>query len=299
MLFPSLRAAATQFALEQRIERERSSCAREPEGEEERGDAAGSQPFVFAGSASERELSGALSHFEVDQRAELPGALVLAGAQRILNGERPAFDLRRGVLAQKERWKLVRGALGVFAAAAVIAVIALSAGMYVRAGRYDAEAKVQRAKTEATYTKVFPNERVPVGVKRRLESRVRKLQGLGGIGSVTSGAQQNSSVQAPDRLRVVVDLLADLPRGIRLLVHDLRVDGARVHLSGEARSHADANEISKSLARNKKFVVEPIVSESLKERGVSFLIRAEHRGQDSPASTTASTPAVDPARKES
>lgn len=129
----------------------------------------------------------------------------------------------------------------------------------------DATAQLQ-ASQEDVFREVFPDARLPRGIRTRLESELKKLSGARGGENERLGEQSS--------LPILHQLLSALPREMRFRLLEIRVGPQRIDLTGEVREYTDADKLANSL-RAQGLLVKPPTSQRLPEQGVSFRLVAD------------------------
>ncbi|MEO0529369.1 MAG: hypothetical protein AAF266_02205 [Planctomycetota bacterium] len=189
-------------------------------------------------------------------------------AERLVRGETtPSIDLTRGLEAGSAairdtlRWDRI-------AVGASILFLLLAAAAWRGAVAISAENRIaELADFEADlFRKAMPNARVPRGVRTRLESELRQIDGT--RADMSAMPEHNNAVA---RLQSV---LASLPTDMRFRVLEVRIESGRVFLLGEARSFGDADQIAARLRRT-GLTVAPPSSRQLAEKGIEFRLTAE------------------------
>ena len=196
--------------------------------------------------------------------AEAAAAQTAAG---ILSGKSKGwFDLRRGELAAGDRLRPIRRPLSVCAALVLTLLCAATAGLLWRARRYQAATEAFGRGQAAVFERILPNERQPLAVRSRLASHARQLAGLRG-----------ASADVPDRpsaLETLRQACARLPGDVRMRVVDLSVEPNGVRMSGQARSHGEAEKIAAELRKGNVLDVQSPRSDKLVSGGVAFTLSA-------------------------
>lgn len=175
--------------------------------------------------------------------------------------ERAWIDLARGGAGLGKGIDRVQRPLRAAAVAAAAFLIILSAGMVVRGWHYRKIARQNLQMQHEIFRKVFPAQEIPTDVTSRLASEERKLRALNGNGA-----------DAPPRasaLIVLRDTLSHLPPKVRFRLSELRLADGEVSLTGEARSHADAEALAAALQAG-GFAVTLPRTEQVGMMGVNF-----------------------------
>ena len=192
----------------------------------------------------------------------------LQATSRIGRGEKqPAIDLRRDPVLRRlvQRNPLSRD-LALLGLAALVLIGAAAAQQYRKVA--DSLRELQRLESAEAevFREVFPDKRLPRGVRARLESEHRRL-----VGARPDSASAPEHRDAAVRLQ---SLLESLPKDLRFRLTEVRIEGSRVSLLGEARSHADADRIATALRRS-GLAVDPPSTRQLAVKGVEYRLAAE------------------------
>jgi hypothetical protein len=166
--------------------------------------------------------------------------LALEAADRILHGELDApLELRRDAFGRKRgHTALRRYAVALQLAGAVLLLV--TAGTFLYRGRVASrEADHVAAREVEAFRRVFPNTKVPVGIRGRLESELAKLKGLQG--------DETSLPNSVSATKILHGLLAALPTDHRFRLLEIRIEDGRLYLDGEVRDHGDAELIAQRL----------------------------------------------------
>lgn len=118
----------------------------------------------------------------------------------------------------------------------------LIGGFYLRASRYRSETEALLARQEAVFKRVFPKQKIPVGMLSRFQSEQRRL-------SLTKGNQSRPTV--PNALEVLHALLTALPepsKNCRYQIQSLRIEQDSVSsLVGRVESPEALDQLRQSL----------------------------------------------------
>lgn len=208
--------------------------------------------------------------------------LATQAAECLLTGEKtPLINLRIDELDQTDRLRRIQTPLAAALVMGIVLLGSLSAVLFARAQSYGRHAAEMHLQVEAFFSEVLPDERIPLGIRRRLETRLRELDRFRGTGNDDSASPGFSP---PPGIRLLHDVMAGLPAEVRLTLLELRIDGDEFILHGQARSHSEADQIAAALrtpasgsaslsgGRGGLFVSEPR-SQMLKDgRGVGFTL---------------------------
>lgn len=190
----------------------------------------------------------------------------LLAAQLIQAGQiEPLINLRRDALDVSDRLRRVRWQLNAVMASVAVFLLALTGVFLWRAHEYK-QADVQYAASiSALFQETFGDQPQPTSVRRRLNTRLRELQGLAG--------QQFDEVESTEKvsaLWLLHDLLERIPVDLRVCLLNIKIEHDYLSIDGQARSHSDADRIAAALRSGGRFEVEPPSTRNLKEGGVSF-----------------------------
>jgi hypothetical protein len=219
-----------------------------------------------------------------------------AMAADVLTGRiQPWVNLRRDALTVRDRLRSVRTPVLFAAAAAVLCVACLCAGMLWRAARYDRLASRYVAEQQQAFRQVFPWQPIPPDVRSRLASEERALRAISGASGGDSSDSADPPREAPG-LVVLRDLLAALPAGLRYRLLEARLDGGRFTLEGQVNAHGDADTIAGALRAQRGLTVEPPRTEQLPEspsgeKAVAFTISGTVSAEPSAAAGAPAAPA--------
>lgn len=190
-------------------------------------------------------------------------------AAKLLNGSAsPWIDLRRDAMAAPKQSQIFSKPLGAVVTSAILLLVSVCAVCQWR-GRAYQDLQEQYARQQVSVFKdTLPTQRIPGGgIKRRLLSERRKIAELSGKSLDDSAAKPLKSVSALWRLH---DVLKNLPKGLRYRILDWSIQPDQIRISGQARSHADADRIASALRQSGLYDVDPPVTHALGKRGVSF-----------------------------
>jgi hypothetical protein len=200
----------------------------------------------------------------------------LAIAPDVISGKEPAWiELRRDALGAQDAYRPIRGSLRFVWGAAAAFLIALSAGLLLRAYKYGQSASADRLEQATIFGEVFPGQSPPTGIRSRLESERAKMAGV-------KGESADLPPQRP-ALAVFYDLLDSVPEALRCRLLSVKLDHARIEFEGELRSHGDADTIASGL-RKRGLRVQSPRTQLLRSQGVSVRMIAES-GDKKPSGT--------------
>lgn len=200
-----------------------------------------------------------------DPRAEKCRAeLGISAAAEILQGRIGApIELRHSAFGHKRGHVALRKYSVVLQAAAALFLIAMAAILLHRGQAAARRAEMLTGQQVKVFRDLFPNTKVPTGIKSRLESELAKLKGL-----------QGDDVSLPDNspaTTLLHRLLASMPTDRRFRLLEIRIEDGRVYLDGEVRDHSDAEAIAQRL-RAQGFEVPAPRTQRLDDKRVSLRI---------------------------
>lgn len=189
-------------------------------------------------------------------------------AKDILSGKTAGLiNLRRDALAARGRLAQARTPLIWAAAAILIFLITLNAVMGLQTNRYQRIIATQVALQESVFSQLFPNRPLPINIKSRLASEKAGLASLRGHSSPLPA--QTSA------LELLYRLLSSFPPDMKYRVLELRLDGDKLYLEGQARSHGEADTIAAAITNGSRLLVDQPRTEQLPQGGVSFTITGQ------------------------
>jgi hypothetical protein len=207
-------------------------------------------------------------------------------AQALLAGKNAGWvNLRRDALAPAHRLRRLRRPLRAAAALVMLLMAVTIVAAWVRVARYEAETSRLTDQERAVFARLYPNTRVPPGIRRWMESEASRLAGLSGA---TGTAPDQAS--ALETLRLAA---GGFPRDLRFRLVDLRVEPGELFLEGQARSHADAETVARGIAAA-GFVMEPPRTENLVKGGVAFTLAGKPAAPGAAVTRTPAPSAVAP-----
>lgn len=206
----------------------------------------------------------------IEQAPSNPRQIAARVAAQLLEGRRsPWIELRRDGLAPSDPHRALRQPFTWAWAATVLFLISLTGSMLTRGQQLQDATQRRMEQARQLFTQALPRQQDPGtlgGIHARLLSEYRKAQALRGV--------SGPSPQTLSATATLHEVLIALPSGLRYRVQELRIEPERLHLVGEARSHADADAIASALRQGGKLDVEPPRTQALAERGVSFELSA-------------------------
>jgi hypothetical protein len=177
----------------------------------------------------------------------------------------------------------------------LVLLAVVSAGAWYRSTLYRAEADRLVVQEQAVFGRLYPNTRVPPGVRRFLASESSRLSALSGAGTLLP--------DQPAALDTLQKVMAGLPPGLRLRIGDVRIEPGEVLIEGQARTHGDAESIARGIATSANLAMESPRTETLVKGGVAFTLAgkpvapAKPPTPPGPASPTTQAPPPPPAAK--
>lgn len=201
-------------------------------------------------------------------------------------------NLAKGPLAPRYQWRRIRQPAIAATAAAMLLLAAIAAVLLLRAEQYNLIARQYDNRSAEAFAHAMPGQTVPVSPKRRLQTRLKQLQGESGI----AGGEE-LQITATPTLNVLHDLLITLPGNQRYAITDLRLEDGGLRMSGYARSHGEADQLANALRKAGVFVVEPPSTDKLPDGGVRFSLKGQHsRPVNHPEEGREGPPSSDPAK---
>lgn len=145
--------------------------------------------------------------------------LLHEAAYEVLNGRRlPMVCLKSNRLTEVDAYRPAYRHAMLFIASISLLGALLVLGMYLRAGYYRAETEKLLAKQEAIFKRVFPKQKIPVGMLSRFQSEQRRL-------SLTKGTQSRPAVpNALEVLHALLEALPETPEDLRYQIQNVRVE---------------------------------------------------------------------------
>jgi hypothetical protein len=154
------------------------------------------------------------------------------GAGRIA----PWVEFRRDALAIDDPLAMHRKPLNFLLASCVALVLAIAAGMWMRAERYEHAAKSSEQKMVDAFTAQFPGWAIPANVKAVIVSEHAKSGIAGGASlPVESG---RSALQTLD------DVIGKLPAEARFTINQMTLEDSSFEIQGRIRSYEDVDAIA-------------------------------------------------------
>lgn len=220
----------------------------------------------------EPEIAKALENeAELELAARAEDRPVLAAARTagaVLAGRKAGWvDFRKDRLAAPDPWGRVGGLVRSAVCLAILLPAVLAGLLYWRGVRYDAMAGQYRAAQIAKFEELYPNQKLPGIVRKRLQSELKRLSALSRPGG-----------EMPDRpcsLESLRRIVTSLPASLRLRIVEIRIDPAGIFVEGQARDHSAAEMVAQSLRRS-GFDADSPRSEHLVRGGVAFTIIGRH-----------------------
>jgi hypothetical protein len=204
-------------------------------------------------------------------------------------------DLRRGALAMANPWGKLERPIRVAVLLSLVLMAVVSAGAWYRSTLYRAETDRLVTQEQAVFGRLYPNTRVPPGVRRFLASESSRLSALSGSGTLLP--------DQPAALDTLQKVMAGLPPGLRLRIGDVRIEPGEILIEGQARTHGDAESIARGIATSASLAMESPRTETLVKGGVAFTLAGKPvapvkpSAPPGPASPTTKAPPPPPAAK--
>ncbi|MCA9077767.1 MAG: hypothetical protein KDA93_22260 [Planctomycetaceae bacterium] len=199
-----------------------------------------------------------------------PEALIQRAAQpasQILDGRRHApVDLCRESLALRDRTGSNRKSAALLQLSVIVLLISIGAAFLMKSQQVEEARQLVIEEQKQVFQRIFPDRRVPEGVRMRLESERLRLQGLRG--------ESEEMDEAVPALAMLHRLLQSIPGDLRYRLLEVRIEDGQLSLIGEVRDHSDADTIASALRKAGLKVSSP-QTHRLPEKGVGFRIAAE------------------------
>ncbi len=177
----------------------------------------------------------------------------------------PWINLRRDALAQTDPLRPIKPALRFAVTAACSCLLCLAVAFQWQAHQYRSIQSQQTQAVADIFQSAFPtSQTVPADPLSRLHSEHKKLANL--TGQSTDLPSQTSA------LIVIHQTLRRLPTDLRYRVLEIRTDNNKIHIEGQARTHADADRIANALRAQRGFDIESPRTERLSDQGISFTL---------------------------
>ena len=176
---------------------------------------------------------------------------------------RPWVQLARGPLQLSDPLRSIRTPLRLATVALVVLAIALSCSLWVRSAKLNESTRQLQTEQHKIFKTLMPNQPIPIGIRSRLRSEFRNLEGLSAANTISA----NDS----NLLKTIGHILPSLPPDLRFRVLELRMDVTGFTLEGETRTHSNADQIASALT-NDTYRIGPPTTNQLAENGVGFRI---------------------------
>ncbi len=177
---------------------------------------------------------------------------------------RMQLDFARDALApvgrQTATWRAARSA----AAAALVALLLVAAGLGGSQGRYRAELTHVRAAELSLFGQLYPAGTPPRSVSRWLASERRRLSAAGTLLAESS--------DDPDALWLLRDIIAAVPPDLCLDLQELRIERDSLLIRGHTRDHRSAELLASRLDALESLACPPPRTDRLEGGGVSFVL---------------------------
>jgi type II secretory pathway component PulL len=192
--------------------------------------------------------------------------LTVAAAAKVLAGQLEALlELKRDAFGRIRRNVALRRYAAALHAAMAMLVIAAMGVLLYRGQLASRHADLATAQQSQVFRSTFPNVKVPVGIRSRLESELAKLKGLQG--------DDRSLPKGVSALALLHRMLAAMPTDRRFRLFEIRIEEGRLYLDGEVIGHSDAEAIAQRL-RAEGFTVTSPRTQRLDDKRVSLRITA-------------------------
>lgn len=195
---------------------------------------------------------------------------VAAGSESILADRvQPWADLNGTALGASGKYQRFLKPLKAAMVAAVFMIICLNVAMLWRAHHYEQTAGHDADRQRVLFAELFPRQKVPQTIDKRLASELKKISGTRGVSQALP--------PTPMTMTLFHHVLNRLPSNVRFRLTEVRIEDDSLYLDGQARSHSDVGSIARSLgADDPTLTVETRHTEQLSSgSGVGFVIVAE------------------------
>jgi hypothetical protein len=236
----------------------------------------GEPPLKLATIGDERALQW-VEHCNATERHSISemtfDQAVARQAARVLTDEtRPWIDLRCDALPPPSGYATYRKPLAAAMVACLLLVASVIGVTQWRGRQYQALASEYEQNQIKLFEETLEQSAPRRGIKSRMISERRKLAGLGGQASGDHGQQELKDRSA---LVHLYNVLRVIPRDQRYRLLELRISPETIRVDGEARSYAKAEQLAVALRETGAYEVAAPETESLRDRGVSFLFSAK------------------------
>ncbi len=194
------------------------------------------------------------------QEAACQGCSLVLDAKQL-----PWIDLRRDSLRAATLSRQLEKGLRFFAVSGLILALALVTALELVGQRMRAESARLVDQQVLVFQQTMPGQRVPIGIRTMLEAELTKLSGAAG--------QMGKVPVMPSSLFALRDVLASFPSEVRVRLLEINIEGDQISVEGQARQHADAEQIATKLVNSGWKVPSPR-TEALSEQGVSWSLTA-------------------------
>jgi len=206
---------------------------------------------------------------EIETHARGMHLSAMKGAEQVINDRlQPWVDLNGVELGATGRSQKIIKPLKAALVATVLMLICLNAAMLWRANEYHKMADHDTNQQRSLFIKLFPDQKPPLTIDKRLASEYKKLSGMRG--------KSQALPKPPVTLTLMHHVLNRLPSTVRFRLTEIRIEDDSLYLDGQARSHGDVGSIANALGvGDDTLKVETRHTEQLANRpGVSFVIVA-------------------------
>lgn len=227
---------------------------------------AGESPIQFVTNLDISQRAGFDSVLIEDRTAAAAayqGALLLAGEARAW------IDLRREALAAPGRYQRYQKQVIALVTAAALFLLCASGAAYWRGMQYQQEADAIFTEQTDVFKEVFPDQPVRGGIRNRLVSEKRRLEGVGGQ-TTDSGIDGRESLQPTSALAHLHAVLTALPNGPRYQVSEIVIEPGMIRLDGQAADSVIPETLAAAVRKTGSYQVDPPNARALNEFGFSF-----------------------------
>jgi hypothetical protein len=181
---------------------------------------------------------------------ETSASLAQSAATKIVRGRlRAPIELKRDQFGRRGGNPALRRYSALLKSAVAVLCLTACGALLHRGQMAKCEAEILIARQTEVFREAFPNTKVPVGIKSRLESELAKLKGLHG--------DDSSLPPTISAGTVLHHMLAAMPTDRRFRLLEIRIEEGRLYLDGEVIEHGDAELIVQRLRANGFEVASP------------------------------------------
>ena len=176
---------------------------------------------------------------DTEQLDESMHDLASAAAVKILQGDSNAqIEFRRDELADSNRWRPLAREFRLLAVSLIVFLVVAVGSLLWKAREFDALAQRFHGQQQDVFRELFPGQPVPLAIPSRLRSELRQSTGL--------HVQTDTVPEVESALGTLEATLKGMPEGLRYRISEVDIDGRRVGISGEVKTHGDGARLGSS-----------------------------------------------------